>query len=74
MYLGRVCELAPDPHFIQARLSTPLYQSLCYQRSRAWTANIAQPIRLIGEVPTPTEKPIGCVFSGSLPLRKSTLL
>ena len=65
MYLGRVCELAPTRTLFSAP-KHPYTRALLSAIPRL-DSNIAQPIRLIGEVPTPTEKPIGCVFQARCP-------
>ena len=65
MYLGRICELAPTGTLFSAP-KHPYTQALLSAIPRL-DSNTAQPIRLIGEVPTPTEKPIGCVFQARCP-------
>ncbi|RBP85832.1 ATP-binding cassette domain-containing protein [Marinomonas rhizomae] len=65
MYLGRICELAPTETLFQSP-KHPYTQALLSAIPRL-DSNTAQPIRLIGEVPTPTEKPIGCVFQARCP-------
>lgn len=65
MYLGRVCELAPTATLFSSP-KHPYTQALLSAIPRL-DSNTAQPIRLIGEVPTPTEKPIGCVFQARCP-------
>ena len=65
MYLGRICELAPTKTLFSAP-KHPYTQALLSAIPRL-DSNTAQPIRLIGEVPTPTEKPIGCVFQARCP-------
>ncbi|SBS30698.1 Oligopeptide transport ATP-binding protein OppF [Marinomonas spartinae] len=65
MYLGRVCELAST----KALFSSPKHpytQALLSAIPRL-DSNMTQPIRLIGEVPTQIEKPIGCVFQARCP-------
>ena len=65
MYLGRICELAPTNTLFNSP-KHPYTQALLSAIPRL-DSNTAQPIRLIGEVPTPTEKPIGCVFQARCP-------
>lgn len=65
MYLGRICELAPTGTLFSTP-KHPYTQALLSAIPRL-DSNTAQPIRLIGEVPTPTEKPIGCVFQARCP-------
>lgn len=65
MYLGRICELSPTKTLFSAP-KHPYTQALLSAIPRL-DSNTAQPIRLIGEVPTPTEKPIGCVFQARCP-------
>ncbi|QUX95388.1 ABC transporter ATP-binding protein [Marinomonas sp. CT5] len=65
MYLGRVCELASTKTLFNSP-KHPYTQALLSAIPRL-DSNIAQPIRLIGEVPTPIEKPIGCVFQARCP-------
>jgi peptide/nickel transport system ATP-binding protein len=65
MYLGRICELSPTKTLFSSP-KHPYTQALLSAIPRL-DSNTAQPIRLIGEVPTPTEKPIGCVFQARCP-------
>ncbi|NVK72106.1 MAG: ATP-binding cassette domain-containing protein [Oceanospirillaceae bacterium] len=65
MYLGRVCELASTKTLFNSP-KHPYTQALLSAIPRL-DSNTAQPIRLIGEVPTPIEKPIGCVFQARCP-------
>jgi peptide/nickel transport system ATP-binding protein len=66
MYLGRICELAPrDTLFSTPR--HPYTQALLAAIPRL-DSNHARPIRLIGEVPTIHQPPIGCVFQARCPL------
>ncbi|MBJ7538885.1 ABC transporter ATP-binding protein [Marinomonas transparens] len=65
MYLGRVCELASTTTLFDYP-KHPYTQALLSAIPRL-DSNTAQPIRLIGEVPTPIEKPIGCVFQARCP-------
>jgi peptide/nickel transport system ATP-binding protein len=65
MYLGRVCELAPTK-VLFSYPKHPYTQALLSAIPRL-DSNATQPIRLIGEVPTPIEKPIGCVFQARCP-------
>lgn len=65
MYLGRVCELAPTSELFSAP-KHPYTRALLSAIPRL-DSTTAQPIRLIGEVPTPIEKPIGCVFQARCP-------
>ncbi|MDE8602807.1 ATP-binding cassette domain-containing protein [Marinomonas sp. RSW2] len=65
MYLGKICELAPTNTLFSSP-KHPYTQALLSAIPRL-DSSIAQPIRLIGEVPTPTEKPIGCVFQARCP-------
>lgn len=65
MYLGRVCELAPTSTLFSAP-KHPYTKALLSAIPRLDT-NTAQPIRLIGEVPTPINKPVGCVFQARCP-------
>ncbi|TYL48314.1 ABC transporter ATP-binding protein [Marinomonas sp. IMCC 4694] len=60
MYLGRICELAPRETLFNAP-KHPYTRALLSAIPRL-DSHTAVPIRLIGEVPTPTEKPTGCVF------------
>ncbi len=65
MYLGRICELAPtNTLFNQPK--HPYTRALLSAIPRL-DSNTAEPIRLIGEVPVPTEQPIGCVFQARCP-------
>lgn len=60
MYLGQICEIADaNTLFNQAR--HPYTQALISAIPRL-DDNSIQPIKLIGEVPTPLEKPTGCAF------------
>ncbi|MBJ7553074.1 ABC transporter ATP-binding protein [Marinomonas spartinae] len=65
MYLGRVCELAST----KTLFSTPKhpYTRALLSAIPRLDTNMTQPIRLIGEVPTQIEKPIGCVFQARCP-------
>lgn len=65
MYLGRICELAPT----QTLFSQPKhpYTRALLSAIPRLDSHAAQPVRLIGEVPTPIEKPIGCVFQARCP-------
>jgi peptide/nickel transport system ATP-binding protein len=65
MYLGKICELAPTNTLFSSP-KHPYTQALLSAIPRL-DSSIAQPIRLIGEGPTPTEKPIGCVFQARCP-------
>jgi len=65
MYLGRVCELAPTSELF-SNPKHPYTRALLSAIPRL-DSTTAQPIRLIGEVPTPIEKPIGCVFQARCP-------
>jgi peptide/nickel transport system ATP-binding protein len=65
MYLGRICELARTETLFSAP-KHPYTRALLSAIPRL-DSNTAQPIRLIGEVPTPAEKPIGCVFQARCP-------
>ena len=65
MYLGRICELAPTSELF-SNPKHPYTRALLSAIPRL-DSTIAQPIRLIGEVPTPIEKPIGCVFQARCP-------
>ncbi|ETX10318.1 peptide ABC transporter ATP-binding protein [Marinomonas ushuaiensis DSM 15871] len=65
MYLGRVCELAPTKELFSSP-KHPYTRALLSAIPRL-DSTTAQPIRLIGEVPTPIEKPIGCVFQARCP-------
>ncbi|NLQ16008.1 ATP-binding cassette domain-containing protein [Marinomonas sp. M1K-6] len=65
MYLGRICELAATKTLFQSP-KHPYTRALLSAIPRL-DSNTAQPIRLIGEVPTPMEKPIGCVFQARCP-------
>lgn len=65
MYLGRICELSARETLFNSP-KHPYTQALLSAIPRL-DSNTAEPIRLIGEVPTPTEKPIGCVFQARCP-------
>ncbi|WP_394180049.1 ABC transporter ATP-binding protein [Marinomonas posidonica] len=65
MYLGRICELANTSTLFSAP-KHPYTQALLSAIPRL-DSTAADPIRLIGEVPTPTEKTIGCVFQARCP-------
>ena len=65
MYLGRICELAPTNILFSAP-KHPYSRALLSAIPRL-DSTTAEPIRLIGEVPVPTEKPIGCVFQARCP-------
>lgn len=65
MYLGRVCELASTKALFSAP-KHPYTKALLSAIPRL-DDNTTQPIRLIGEVPTQIEKPIGCVFQARCP-------
>ncbi|BFM47848.1 oligopeptide/dipeptide ABC transporter ATP-binding protein [Marinomonas sp. THO17] len=65
MYLGSICELATTATLFSTP-KHPYTQALLSAIPRL-DSNAADPIRLIGEVPTPTEKPIGCVFQARCP-------
>ncbi|EAQ67086.1 oligopeptide/dipeptide ABC transporter, ATP-binding protein [Marinomonas sp. MED121] len=60
MYLGKVCELA-DTKTLFKSPKHPYTQALLSAIPRL-DNNSIQPIRLVGEVPTPFNKPQGCVF------------
>ncbi|REG86534.1 ABC transporter ATP-binding protein [Marinomonas pollencensis] len=65
MYLGRVCELASTKTLFSAP-KHPYTQALLSAIPRL-DNNTTQPIRLMGEVPTQMDKPIGCVFQARCP-------
>nr|WP_264193946.1 oligopeptide/dipeptide ABC transporter ATP-binding protein [Marinomonas algarum] len=65
MYLGRICELAPRDVLFRTP-KHPYTQALLSAIPRLDTTS-ADPIRLIGEVPTSTKKPSGCVFQARCP-------
>ncbi len=65
MYLGRICELAPRSALFN-HPKHPYTRALLSAIPRL-DSNTTQAIRLIGEVPTPIEKPIGCVFQARCP-------
>ncbi|SBS36390.1 Oligopeptide transport ATP-binding protein OppF [Marinomonas spartinae] len=65
MYLGRVCEIASTKTLFSAP-KHPYTRALLSAIPRL-DSNMTQPIRLIGEVPTQIEKPIGCVFQARCP-------
>ncbi|MEL0622328.1 oligopeptide/dipeptide ABC transporter ATP-binding protein [Marinomonas arenicola] len=65
MYLGRVCELASTRTLFSAP-KHPYTKALLSAIPRL-DNNTTQPIRLMGEVPTQMDKPIGCVFQARCP-------
>ncbi|MEP0074081.1 MAG: oligopeptide/dipeptide ABC transporter ATP-binding protein [Marinomonas sp.] len=65
MYLGRICELASTNDLFNSP-KHPYTRALLSAIPRL-DSNATQPIKLIGEVPTPIEKPIGCVFQARCP-------
>ncbi|TDO98863.1 ABC transporter ATP-binding protein [Marinomonas balearica] len=65
MYLGKVCELASRETLFSAP-KHPYTKALLSAIPRLDT-NAPELIRLSGEVPTPMEKPIGCVFQARCP-------
>lgn len=65
MYLGRVCELASTSTLFGAP-KHPYTKALLSAIPRL-DDNTTQPIRLMGEVPTQMDKPIGCVFQARCP-------
>ncbi|ADZ92088.1 ABC transporter ATP-binding protein [Marinomonas mediterranea] len=65
MYLGRVCELASRESLFSSP-KHPYTRALLSAIPRLDT-NAPELIKLSGEVPTPMEKPIGCVFQARCP-------
>lgn len=65
MYLGTICEVAPREVLFRAP-KHPYTKALLASTPRLDNLSL-QPIGLKGEVPTPTEKPKGCAFSGRCP-------
>lgn len=65
MYLGRICELASTRVLFSAP-KHPYTKALLSAIPRL-DNNTTQPIRLIGEVPTQMDNPIGCVFQARCP-------
>lgn len=69
MYLGKVCELASTSTLFHSP-KHPYTQALLSAIPRL-DDHTTKPIRLMGEVPTPMEKPIGCVFQARCPYANS---
>lgn len=65
MYLGTICEIAPRQQLFESP-KHPYTKALLASTPRLDSLS-NHPIGLKGEVPTPTEKPVGCVFSGRCP-------
>ena len=65
MYLGRICELATTKTLF-ASPKHPYTRALLSAIPRL-DNNSTKVIRLIGEVPTPFAKPVGCVFQARCP-------
>lgn len=65
MYLGKICELADTRTLFRAP-KHPYTKALLSAIPRL-DDNSTRPIRLMGEVPTPLQKPSGCVFQARCP-------
>lgn len=65
MYLGQICEIA-DAKTLFEQPKHPYTQALISAIPRL-DDNSTQAIKLVGEVPTPLSKPVGCAFQARCP-------